>query len=70
MDDSDATDGLLCGAMKHLRQHRAKPNQQLVLTLLYLAKTKPLLFTTNVVTEVGYTRKAVRSWAGLAVNVD
>ena len=51
-EDSDKTDKLLCGAVKHLRNHRAKPNQQIVLALMVLVKEKPLLFTTDVATGV------------------
>lgn len=54
-EDSDTTDGLLCGALKYLRGHRAKPNQQIVLTLMLLAKECPVLFMTDVVTGVSYT---------------
>jgi len=51
-EPSEVTDKLLCGAVKHLRAQRAKPNHQIVLTLMTLAKDRPSLFTTDVATGV------------------
>lgn len=54
---------LLCGAVKYLRMNRAKPEQAMVLTLMYLAKTKNSIFGSEVVIEVKY------STLGLSVNI-
>ena len=50
--DEDQVDGLLCGAMKTLKVNRLKPDQMIYLTLLNLAKRKPVLFTSKRVFEV------------------
>ena len=52
--DSDTVEALLCGAVKHLRANRAKPDQGLYLGLVYLAKTKSerLMFQTETIVEV------------------
>jgi len=42
--DDDSLEGLLCGAVKHLRNHRSKPDQALILSLMYLAKKRSHLF--------------------------
>ncbi|KAF6032449.1 INTS1 [Bugula neritina] len=49
-EPSEVSDKLLCGAVKHLRAQRAKPNHQIVLTLMTLAKDRPSLFTTDIAT--------------------
>ena len=40
-DDKEAIESYLCGAVKSLRSQRAKPDQTLYLSLLYLVKTHP-----------------------------
>jgi integrator complex subunit 1 len=47
----ERVEALLCGAVKQLRAQRAKPDPSLYLTLCYLAKTRPLLFCTEIVVE-------------------
>ena len=56
-EDTDMTDKLLCGAIKHLRTHRAKPNPQIVLSLITLVKQSPQLYTTDTVTGVSFTHR-------------
>lgn len=43
-------EALLCGAVKQLRSQKSK-DSALFLTLIYLAKTRPLLFCTEIVVE-------------------
>ena len=47
----ERVEALLCGAVRQLRTQRSKPDSALYLTLCYLAKTRPLLFCTEVVVE-------------------
>lgn len=49
--DEERMEGLLCGAVKHLRNNRSKPDQTIYLTLMYLAKTKSSLFLSDLSTE-------------------
>ncbi|XP_055874632.1 integrator complex subunit 1 isoform X1 [Biomphalaria glabrata] len=49
--NDDRAEGLLCGAVKHLRRDRSKPDQVIFLTLMYLSKYRPSLFTTEMVIE-------------------
>ncbi|XP_074651067.1 integrator complex subunit 1-like [Tubulanus polymorphus] len=49
--DDVQLEGLLCGAVKHLRNNRTKPNQAVFLTLMCLAKTRQQLFDSDVVIE-------------------
>ena len=51
-EDDDRIDGLLCGALKTLKSTRAKPGSQLYLSLMYLAKIKPMLFESEDVVDV------------------
>ncbi|XP_048256851.1 integrator complex subunit 1-like [Haliotis rufescens] len=44
-------EGLLCGAVKSLRSNRAKPDPAVFLSLMYLAKTRPTIFCSEVVIE-------------------
>ncbi|XP_015789490.1 integrator complex subunit 1 [Tetranychus urticae] len=44
-------DGYLCGAVKQLRSSKGKPDSVLVLSLVYLAKTRPQHFTSETVIE-------------------
>ncbi len=46
-DDRDRVTGLLCGAVKALRAQRAKPDQLLYLSLLFLAKSNQLMFLSS-----------------------
>lgn len=50
--DDDKVEKLLCGAVKYLKMNRAKPNDTMVLTLMFLAKTKHGIFGSEVVIEV------------------
>lgn len=52
--DDDKVEGLLCGAVKHLRANRSKPDQTVFLTLMYLAKTRPTVLQSETVIEVSY----------------
>ena len=51
--DEERIEGLLCGAVKHLRNNRSKPDHTIYLSLMYLAKTQPSLFLSDLATEVG-----------------
>ena len=50
--DDDRLEALLCGAVKTLRATRSKPDTALFLALMCLAKSRPTLFHSDVVTEV------------------
>ena len=50
--DDEKVEKLLCGAVKYLKTNRAKPNETMVLTLMYLTKTKNTIFGSEVVIEV------------------
>jgi len=50
--DDDRLEALLCGAVKTLRATRSKPDSALFLALMCLAKSRPTLFHSEVVTEV------------------
>ena len=50
--DDEKVEKLLCGAVKYLKMNRAKPNETMILTLMYLAKTKNTIFGSEVVIEV------------------
>ncbi|XP_033109193.1 integrator complex subunit 1-like isoform X2 [Anneissia japonica] len=50
-EEEDHVDALLCGAIKNMKQNRAKPDSTLYLALMYLAKSKPYLFLSKVVME-------------------
>ena len=50
--DDDRLEALLCGAVKTLRATRSKPDSALFLALMCLAKARPTLFHSDVVTEV------------------
>ncbi|XP_050391471.2 integrator complex subunit 1 [Patella vulgata] len=49
--DDERVEGLLCGAVKHLKTNRSKPDQIIYLTTMYLAKTKSALFCSEVVID-------------------
>ena len=53
--NDDKIERLLCGAVKYLRQNRAKPEPAMFLTLLFLAKSKANLFNSDLVVEVSFT---------------
>ena len=50
--DEELVDKLLCGAVRYLRQNRAKPSSAMFLSLLYLAKSRPTMLTSETVIEV------------------
>ena len=50
--DDEKIERMLCGAVKLLRSNRVKPESSLYLGLMLLAKTRPVLFCTDHVTEV------------------
>ena len=52
--DDGKVEKLLCGAVKYLKMNRAKPNEAMVLTLMFLAKTKNQIFGSEVVIEVRF----------------
>jgi integrator complex subunit 1 len=54
--DDERQEALLCGAVKHLKANRAKPDPAMCLALMVLAKTQPTLFHSDVVTEVSFPR--------------
>ncbi|XP_064607195.1 integrator complex subunit 1-like [Liolophura sinensis] len=49
--DDERVERLLCGSVKHLRMCRFKPDQAVHLTLMYLSKTRPLLFGSELIIE-------------------
>ncbi len=49
--DTDKVNGLLCGAVKLLRGQRAKPDQLLYLSLMFLAKSKSEFFANESVLQ-------------------
>lgn len=51
-EDDKRIDVLLCGALSSLKNSRAKPDAALFIGLMYLAKTKPMLFETETVVDV------------------
>lgn len=50
-NDVERAEGLLCGAVKILRSTRSKPDPCLYLSLMYLVKSKPSMFLSELVTE-------------------
>ena len=50
--EEEDVERVICGAVKYLRANRAKPEPAMYLGLMYLAKTRPQLFASEVVTEV------------------
>ena len=58
--DDDRLEAVLCGAVKTLRATRSKPDSALFLALMCLAKSRPTLFHSDVVTEV-YTVSVIQS---------
>ncbi|GAB1607705.1 integrator complex subunit 1 [Argonauta hians] len=49
--DMERVDGLLCGAVKSLRANRSKPDPCLYLSLIYLVRSRPHIFLSELVTE-------------------
>ncbi|KAK7113352.1 integrator complex subunit 1-like isoform X2 [Littorina saxatilis] len=49
--DEETIEGLLCGAVKHLRNNRSKPDHTIFLSLMYLAKAQPSFFLSDMATE-------------------
>lgn len=49
--NDDRIEGVLCGAVKQLKQNRAKPDPICYLSLMFLAKIKPNIFATEGVIE-------------------
>lgn len=45
LDDNDKAVSFLCGAVKQLRMQRVKPEKILYLSLLYIGKIRPYVFT-------------------------
>jgi integrator complex subunit 1 len=52
--DDENIEKVLCGAVKYLRANRSKPEQAMYLGLMYLAKTRPSFFHTEIIVEVLY----------------
>ena len=50
--EEENVERVICGAVKYLRANRAKPEPAMYLGLMYLAKTRPQLFASEVITEV------------------
>ena len=56
--DADASgnksrvDALLLGAIKNLKSNKAKPDQLMIMNLMYLAKSRPEYFLSNRIVEV------------------
>ena len=51
-EDDDRIDGILCGALRKLKNNRAKPDPAIYFSLMYLAKKKPILFESEDVVQV------------------
>ena len=51
-DDQDLIDGLICNAVKILKINRLKPEPMLYLTLMTLAKSHPVIFSSKKIVEV------------------
>ena len=51
-EDDDRIDGILCGALRKLKNNRAKPDPAVYFSLMYVAKVKPLLFELEDVMQV------------------
>lgn len=49
--DDDKVESLMCGAAKTLKNTRPKPDPMLYLTLMFLAKTRPRIYDSEVVIE-------------------
>ena len=54
--DDETVEALICGAVKHLRANRAKPDPGLYLGLMHLAKTRPECFVGETMVEVSDLR--------------
>jgi integrator complex subunit 1 len=50
--DDDKLEALLCGAVKHLKANRSKPDPLFVHGLMCLAKERPTCFHSELVIEV------------------
>lgn len=50
-DSEEMIERLLCGAAKQLREQKNKPDSCLVLSLIYLAKIRPLFFCSNTIVD-------------------
>ncbi|XP_019614901.1 PREDICTED: integrator complex subunit 1-like [Branchiostoma belcheri] len=50
-NNDDRVDSLIVGAINTLKSNKAKPDQGVFLSLMFLAKTKPLIFLSEGVTE-------------------
>ncbi|XP_066292608.1 integrator complex subunit 1-like [Branchiostoma lanceolatum] len=50
-NNDDRVDSLIVGAINTLKSNKAKPDQAVFLSLMFLAKTKPLIFLSEGVTE-------------------
>ncbi|XP_002435477.4 integrator complex subunit 1 [Ixodes scapularis] len=51
LGDDDKVESIMCGAAKTLKNTRPKPDPMLYLTLMFLAKTRPRVFDSEVVVE-------------------
>ncbi|KAL8588068.1 hypothetical protein ACOMHN_012106 [Nucella lapillus] len=49
--DEEKIEGLICGAVRHLRNNRSKPDPIVYLSLMYLAKTQPSFFVSDIIVE-------------------
>ena len=49
--NDERSEALICGAVKALRSNRSKPDQIICLTLMYLSKSKPSLFWTEIIIQ-------------------
>ena len=63
--DADASknksrvDALLLGAIKNLKSNKAKPDQVMIVNLMYLAKSRPEFFLSNRVAEVSVVNSSL-----------
>ena len=60
LGDESRVEGLLCGAVKHLRNNKTRPDSGICYGLLYLAKTKPFIFQKDIITEVNSILKTLK----------
>ena len=52
LNDTERVEGLLCGAVKNLKSFKLKPDEAMYVGVMYLAKSKPEIFQSEVVIEV------------------
>ena len=57
LGDDHQIERLLCGSIRMLKMNRAKPDPAIYLTLMWLAKSRPTFFESELVIEVNVKSK-------------